>query len=133
MTNILDKGAPLPASLGGCADLLHDVRELRLEMQRQVDAIAARESEIREHIINSVSPTDSGAVGQRFVAKVTSKQEPSIQDWGVFCSWVRKNDRFDCLQKRLSADAVKETCAVEGRMLPGLQAVNVKTVSITKL
>jgi hypothetical protein len=131
--NWLEKGSALPASLGGCADLLHDVRELRLEMQRQTDAIEARENEIRDHIINNVSATDTGAVGQRFVAKVTASSKPAILDWGVFCAWVRKNDRFDCLQKRLSDDAVVTTQNAEQRLLPGLQTVHVKKVSVTKL
>ena len=133
MSDWLEVGSPLPASLGGCADLLHDVRALRLEMQRQTDAIEIREKEIRNHIIDNVSATEPGAVGQRFIAKVVTTPEPAVQDWGVFYSWVRKNDRFDCLQKRLAEKAVKETCAAEGRLLPGLQIINVKTVSVTKL
>ncbi len=37
MANWLEKGGPMPASLGACADLLHDVRELRLQMAKQVE------------------------------------------------------------------------------------------------
>lgn len=131
--NYLEKGAPMPASLGRCGDLLHDVRQLRLEMQRQTDAIEAREKEIQEHIINSVTTDSPGAVGQRYVVKVHSEPKPAIEDWGVFCSWVRKNDRFDMLQKRLSEKVVAETQADEGRVLPGLQTINVKKVSLTKV
>ena len=131
--NILEKGAPLPVSLGACADLYHDVRALRLEMQKQVDAIQARETEVKEHIIASATVTDAGAVGRRYIARVISKAKPQIADWGVFCSWVRKNDRFDCLQKRISEDAVKQTMDAESRVLPGLQIVNVKDVSLTKV
>lgn len=51
----------------------------------------------------------------------------------MFCSWVRKNDRFDLLQKRLSTKAVEETQAAEGRLLPGLSEIYVPKVSVTKL
>lgn len=131
--NLLEKGAPVPASLGACGDLLHDVRELRLAMQKQVDAIEARERELKDHIINMVTPTDPGAVGRRYVTKVTTTAVPIIEDWGVFCSWIRKNDRFDMLQKRLSTDAVNAVQNAEKRLLPGLNILNKKDVSITKL
>lgn len=131
--NLLEKGAPFPASLGACGDLLHDVRELRLTMQKQVDAIEAREKELKEYIINSIAPTESGAVGRRYVTKVTTTEVPIIDDWGVFCSWVRKNNRFDLLQKRLSTEAVKEVQVDQRRILPGLNIMNKKDVSITKI
>src|SRR5579872_6863440 len=55
--DILEPGAPLPVSLGSCADLLHDVRTLRLSMQKEVDVIEAREKEIRDHLIASFDIT----------------------------------------------------------------------------
>ena len=131
--NLLEKGAPVPASLGACGDLLHDIRELRLAMQKQVNAIEERERELKDHIINSVTPDDPGAVGKRFVTKVVTRPVPIIEDWGVFCSWVRKNDRFDCIQQRLSTDAVNEIQNAENRLLPGLGVMNKKDVSLTKL
>ena len=133
MPNILEKGAPLPVSLGRCADLLYDVKQLRLAMQKQVDAIDAREKEINEHLINAFGVDDPGAVGTHHMARVTVKKKYRIADWGVFCSWVRKNDRFDCLQKRLSDEAVETTIADEARVLPGLEAVNAKSISLTKV
>jgi len=131
--NYLETGAPLPASLGACADLLHDVRELRLEMQRQTDEVEAREKEIRAWIMDHATETDTTFGGRRYVAQVYKEAEPTIQDWGVFCSWVRKNDRFDLLQKRLATKAVEETQKGEGRLLPGLSQIHVMKVSLTKL
>ena len=130
--NWLEPGAPMPASLGACADLLHDVRELRLEMQRQTDAVEAREKEIKAWIIDHSTEHDTTFGGRRYIAQVYKEPTPTIQDWGVFCSWVRKNDRFDLLQKRLSEKAVEDTTAAEGRMLPGLTEIYVMKVSVTK-
>jgi len=132
MPNMLEKGAPFPVSLGRCADLLHDVRDLRLSMQKQVDAIKARENEIEEHLVNSFSPENPGAVGLAYVAKLEVERVSTIEDWGVFCSWVRKHDRFDCIQKRLASKAVDEVQTAEKRVLPGLQVLNRKWVSLNK-
>ena len=80
-----------------------------------------------------VTENDPGAVGKNYVAKVTTKNKPRVVDWGVFHSWVRKNDRFDCLQKRLSDKAVEDTMKDEDRVLPGLEMFTVKDISLTKV
>lgn len=76
--NWLEPGAPMPASLGACADLLHDVKELRLEMQRQTDAIEAREKEIKKWIIDNANEHDTTFGGRRYVAQVYKEPEPLI-------------------------------------------------------
>ena len=136
--NFLEKGAPLPASIGRCADLYHDVRELRLMMEKEAETIASREREIREHIIANLSAgSDTGAAGLKYRAQIVKKDVPKVSEehggWGAFFSWVRKNDRFDMLQKRLSDKAVKDFLETDGRMPPGTEMMKVPDVSITKI
>ena len=132
MTN-LEVGAPLPPSVGRCADLYHEVRELRLAMEKEVAEVEKREREIKEHIINSLSKSDdTGAAGLLYRAQIVMKVKPKIADWGVFTSWVRKNDRFDLLQKRVSDTAIADLWA-EREGVPGIEKVNVPDVSITKI
>lgn len=129
----LEVGAALPLSVGRCADLYHEVRELRLAMEKEVAVVEAREKEIKEHIINSLSKSDdTGAAGLKYRAQIVMKAVPRIAEWGVFCSWVRKNDRFDLLQKRVSEAPIKELWA-ERESVPGIEKVNVPDVSITKI
>lgn len=131
---MLEKGGPVPQSIGRCADLYHDLRDLRLAMEKQVDAIKARETEIREHIINNLSKSaDTGAAGLRYRAQIITKSVVKVLDWGVVHSWIKKNDRFDMLQKRLAEKAVAEWMAAENRILPGTEPMDVPDVSITKI
>ena len=124
----------MPRSIGACADLLHDVRELRLTMQKEVDEVAAREKEVREYIIDNLSKSDdTGAAGLRYRAQIKMKRAVKLVDWGVLCSWIRKNDRFDVLHKRLSESPVLEWCEENARPLPGTEVFNVPDVSITKI
>lgn len=132
--DIMKVGAPLPVAMGRCADLYHDVRELRLMMEKEVEEIKARENEVQEHIIRNLSKSeDTGAAGLRYRAQVVVKPKPTIIEWGVLCSWVRKNDRFDVLQKRLSDTAVMEWNEAESRIMPGTQVIQVPTLSVTKI
>lgn len=128
----------MPASIGRCADLYHDVRELRLAMEKEVEEVKAREVEVQEHIIRNVSASaeaggDTGAAGLRYRVQVIKKLKPIIGDWGILCSWVRKNDRFDILQKRISEKAVAEWNETEARIMPGTDIMQVPTLSVTKL
>jgi len=130
----LDKGYALPPSIGRCADEYAEVRAIRLAMDKEVERVKARETELREHIIANLSKSsDTGAAGLRYRAQIVLKKTFKATDWPVFHSWIRKNDRFDMLQKRLSDTAVKDFIETEGRDLPGIEVVNVPDVSITKV
>jgi len=127
-------GAPLPASPGRCADLYHEVRELRLAMDKEVEVVRKREAEIREHLINTLSKgEDTGASGLRYRAQIVVKRTFKVSDWGVLHSWIKKNDRFDMLQKRIADKAVADWVDEEKRVLPGTEVINVPEVSITKI
>lgn len=123
----------MPPSIGLCADLYSEVRELRLAMQKHVDAVKARETEIREFIINNLSKSDdTGAAGKRYRAQIVTKDVPALKDWDAFTDYVIANGRFDLLQKRLSDRAVKDMWE-EGQSVPGVEKFRTVDVSITKV
>lgn len=131
----VDLIGPIPANLGACADLLHDTRELRLAMERDVDAVKKREAAIREHIIDNLSKREEkGAAGQRYMAKITTKTKPVVGEgkWPAFFEYVRKTGRFDLLQKRLADKAVMDMLENDEKV-PGVEKFNAVDVSITKI
>lgn len=133
---ILRLGNPLPTSIGRCADLLHDVTELRLKMEKDAEEIAKRESEIKEYIIANLSKgADSGAAGLKYRVQVIPKKKPILEPtgWGGFTSWMNKHDRFDMIQKRLGEVAIMEFFTAEKRLPPGLEIMNVPKISLTKI
>lgn len=131
--NPLEVGAPLPKSMGRCADLYNDVRQLRLAMDKEVEAVKARESEIREYIISNLSKSaDTGAAGLRYRAQIVMKDSPRATDWQALWGYIAKHNRFDLLQKRLGEKAVMDTLADNVR-IPGVEVVHVPDVSITKI
>jgi hypothetical protein len=134
VNDMIEKETEIPDSIGRCADLYHDVREVRLAVDNGAEQIKSFETKLREHIIGNLSKSaDTGAAGLRYRAQIVSKRLPKLTDWGVFTSWVRKNDRFDLLQKRLSEKAVMDTIETDGRVLPGLEIMQIPDVSITKI
>jgi hypothetical protein len=126
-------GAPLPASIGLCADLYAEVRELRLAMQKMVDDVKARESEVREHIIDNLSKSDdTGAAGKRYRAQVVTKLKPTLKNWDAFVGYMLAHNRFDLVQKRMNERAVLDMLE-EGESVPGVERFHAVDVSITRI
>jgi hypothetical protein len=129
-------GSPMPKSLGRCADLFHDVRELRLMMEKECEAIKARETEIQEHIIRTLPKGDTGASGLRYRAQINTDTKPQVSDekggWPAVWKFIKQNDRFDLLQKRLGEKAITDMWA-DGVEVPGVAKVHVPKLSITKI
>lgn len=135
--DMLAAGSPVPVSMGRCADLYHDVRELRLMMEKEVEKIKARETELSEHLIaNLTKGADTGAAGLFYRAQVVNKPKQRVSEerggWPALWSWIKQHDRFDMLQKRLADTAAADFTAA-GNTLPGVETVQVPTLSITKI
>lgn len=124
-----------PASLGACVDLYHEVKELRLQMEKQLaGGVKALENALKEHLIANLSKSDdTGVAGRRYRAQVVTARKVKVADWGVLHSWIRKNDRFDMLQKRLADTAASDWIDQEKRILPGCEIVNIPDLSVRKI
>jgi hypothetical protein len=122
----------LPKSLGACVDLAHDLREKRLTMQKEVDAVEAQEKFVREHIIKSVPKGDSGAVGKRFKGVVLTEDIPQVEDWDVFYRHISKTKSFDLLNRAVNRKAVSERWA-DKKAVPGVKVFKAVKLSITKV
>jgi hypothetical protein len=129
----LEVGGPIPPTMGRVADLYNDVRQHRLAMEKEVEPVRARETELREYLIANLSKSaDTGAAGLRYRAQIVSKDVPRAMDWPAVHAFIQKSGRFDLLQKRLGETAVKDMVA-DGQTIPGIEMVKVPDVSITKI
>lgn len=128
------KGSPLPQSLGHCGDLYREVQDMRLAMQKEVDAVKERETEIEDHLINNISKSsDRGVVGLRYVTKVVNKPFYKVSDWPLFYAFVKDTGRFDFLEKRLAKKATKDYVEQEKELLPGTEEGFAPELSVTKI
>lgn len=135
------KEPAIPESIGRCADLYRDVRELRLSMAKEVEDVEAFEKRVKAHIIDNLSKSDdTGAAGLRFRAQIVNKEVPKItQDddnpnvgWPQLQAYIVQTGRFDLMQRRLSDKAIKDMWEA-GEVVPGVERMKVPDVSITKI
>lgn len=123
----------MPKTIGACADLLYATRQKRLALQKDVEKLEAEESELREHIIQTLPKSEaSGVAGKVARVSVGKKEVPTVKDWDAFYRYVKKTGAFELLQRRVTEVAVKERWEA-GEQVPGVEKFHAVTVSINKL
>ena len=123
----------VPKRFGECADLLYVLREQRSKVQKQADAIEEQEKQIKEYLIQNLSKEDqTGAVGHKATATITSKVVPSCKDWNALYKWVLKTKDFSVLGRRLADAAVRERWD-NNKTIPGIVPFTVLSESCTKV
>lgn len=123
----------IPSTPAECADLLYKTRTARLLLQAKVDAMKDVEGALCEYFIENLPRSNaSGIAGKLARVQIEPKPVPQVSDWLKFYAYVKKNNAFDLLQRRLSEGAVKERLDNKVK-LPGVTIFNAKKVSCTKL
>lgn len=119
-------------TLGAIIDKLYATRAKRLDITKQVDALKEEERGMRAKIIEMLDAVGlAKASGSLATCGITINIEPVVNDWDVVHDYIRENNRFDLLQKRLSTVAWREL-HLEGTTVPGTESMQVIDVSLTK-
>ena len=134
MSGAFIKGGPVPNTIGAAADLYAEVRERRLAMEKQAEAVHDRETEIYNMILVGLSEsTDTGASGQRYRVQRVEKDRLQTKDWDAFWAFVRQEGAFEMLQRRLGEKAVQEWVETKGSPPPGIEVAKVASLSFNKI
>ena len=119
-------------SIGSMIDGLYDLRAQRLAIEKQVEELKAAETEMREAIIGTLKESGlEGAKGEAATASLQYKIKPNVQDWDAVYAYIRENDMFALLQKRLTTTlwaALQE----DGITVPGTEGIPIVDLSLTK-
>jgi len=120
-------------SLAEKADQLYTIREHRLAMQKEVDALQATETALREELITSISKSDAtGVAGKLVRVTVVTKPKPTLKSWDDLITYCRRRNAWDLIQHRINETAVKERWD-DGKEIPGVETYNVVTLSMNKV
>lgn len=119
-------------SIGEKVDLYFRTREQRLLMQKQVDNVQTEESKLKEEIIRELQTAQVTSIGGQ-IARVTiqEKIKPIAQNWELVYEYIRMNNAFDLMQRRLTEAAVKGRWE-DGIKIPGVDSFTVFDLSVAK-
>jgi len=124
-----------PKSLATCADQLYQIREERYALNKQVDALAAKEAVLRDYLIANLPKSDAtGAQGKIARASIEMKTTIQVTDWDKLYAYITKNAKkggFALMQRRVSESAVREIWESK-KEVPGCVPYKVPVVSVVK-
>ncbi len=109
-----------------------ETREERLAMEKMVKELDEQEKALHAKIIENLRAVGSTtAAGSTHVANMNSKEKPRVADWTKFHAYVRKENAFSLLQRRIGDEAVQERVDA-GLILPGIEFFTYRKLSIAK-
>lgn len=121
-------------SLGRCADQYYQIREKRLEINRQIKELQSQETRLKNMLIERLPKSDaSGVAGSLARASIRTKAVPVVKDEVAFRNYIRRTGRYDLAQKIKPASAAIEELWDEGIDVPGIGRFNLISVSLNKL
>lgn len=122
-----------PPKLGACADRLYQLREKRLLMQKETDAVEAEEKALKEHLIQTLPKSEAGGIAGKLArVSVVTKAVPRVEDWDKLYAYIKKKGEFELLQRRVADTAVQERWEA-GKAVPGVASFDVVTLSMNKV
>lgn len=123
---------PSPKAALNLAHAYDAMRERRLDLQHEVDALEEEEKQLKKQLMDMIESLSTTALsdGKKIYALVT-KDEPTASSWPELWAHIQKTGDFDLLYRRINTTAVKERWEV-GQTIPGVGKFPVTTLSITK-
>jgi hypothetical protein len=119
-------------SIGTMIDSLYELRAQRLAIEKQVEELKARETATKEEILSILKESGlEGAKGEVATASIQYKIKANVTDWDAVYAYIRDNDMFALLQKRLTTTlwaALQE----DGILVPGTEPMALTDLSLTK-
>lgn len=118
--------------IGQKIDTLYQLRAQRLEIEKQVNELKAREATAKQEIIDTLKSLSlEGAKGTAATAAITYKVKPNVTDWDAVYTYIRENNMFALLHKAITASlwtALKD----DGIVVPGTEPMALVDLSLTK-
>ena len=121
-----------PEDLGACIDKYYQLRAQRLNLEKEVKERKRTERAYMEHIIASLKAANMANGGGGVAnASIKEVEMPTPKNWPEIWEFVKANDAWDILQKRLSGKAVQERWD-QDIMIPGIETFTKVSLSLTK-
>ena len=110
-----------PRTIGGRIDALYRQREKIRELEARVKEEKEKYKHQEDQLLKAMDKSQLEASrGRLATASITQTDRPTIKDYERFIKYVRDNEAFDLLQRRVSTTAWRERLD-EGEKVPGIE------------
>ena len=119
-------------TLGQAIDKLYEARAARLAKVAEVKDLQAAEAVAKANVLKMLGETGlAKASGMVATASITTEDIPFIKDWDAIHQYIKENDRFDLVQRRIGVVAWRDLFK-DGILVPGTEAAVDTDISLTK-
>jgi hypothetical protein len=126
---------PTPAISSHLSDLINQyisLRAQRIVKEKEAAEIQELEEDLKKTIISKFREGDIKAMGStNGLVKMMKTEEPVANDWLAVWEYIRENDAFELLHRRLTNTAVKERWDA-GIEIPGVGRTDVYKLTVSK-
>ncbi len=113
-------------------DAYKAIRDQRLDLQKEVDALETQERALKTELISLLEDSGVQSIGGKLATvALTAKTVPVVQDWDAVYAYVKKHNAFDLLHRRITVDAVKARWD-NGHEVPGVSSTTIHDLSVRK-
>ena len=121
------------STIGELIDKLYLLRQQRLLVEKDVEALKAEESALQTFLIEELKEQKlEFAAGSKARFGVKQAKEPTVKNWDKLYDFIYGDKAWAVLQRRVSSATWKEYLD-SGILLPGTEKFEVTKVSITKV
>lgn len=123
-----------PEAAGNIADQYKEANLARLALAKQVEDLESTERALKQILINHFLASKTRAVSGNngYVVSLKTKEQPVAKDWLAIQAFIKENDAWDLMQRRLSDSAIAARWA-EGIQVTGVESLDVYSLSVKKL
>lgn len=119
-------------TLGQAIDNLYAARAARLAKAKEVKDLQVLETIAKAQVLQMLNAIGlAKASGMTATASITTEDIPFIKDWEAVHEYIKINDRFDLLQKRIGVVAWRDLFK-DGILVPGTEPAVDTDISLTK-
>ena len=119
-------------TLGQAIDQLYEARAERLAKAKEVKDLQIKEAAAKVQVLALLR--ESGlekASGKLATAGITTEDIPFVKDWDAVFDYIKSNDRFDLVQRRIGVVAWRDLFR-DNILVPGTEAAVDTDISLTK-
>jgi len=110
-------------------DNYDETKQTRLSHDRASKKLKEEETAMKQAIISHLEEEGLTAAGGGTVQLTLDyKDEPRVGDWTEFYKYIKKEDAFDCLFRRINPKSIRERIEVEEE-IPGIYQEKVAHLS----
>lgn len=119
-------------TLGEAIDTLYQARAARLAKAKEVKELQATEAAAKLKVLRLLGEAGlEKASGKLATAGILTEDVPYVKDWDALYGYIKENDRFDLLQRRIGVVAWRDLFK-DGVLIPGTEAGVDTDLSLTK-